>query len=101
LLRCPVEMHRDFHSRCLPMTDGREADLALGVASLRDEPKVSTSAAQASCFCADCVLAEATTYRYFRTLPRPPVLPLLTLIIPALQLRSTENYSLCCSEPAR
>jgi hypothetical protein len=101
LLRCPVEMHRDFRSRCLPMTDGREADVALGLASLRDEPKVGTAALQATGGCGDCVPAEATTCKDFPTLSRPRVLPLLRLVIPALELRSTENDSLCCCEPAR
>jgi hypothetical protein len=101
LLRCPVEMRRDFRSRCLPMTDGRQADVALGLASLRDELKVDTAAAKATCSCGDDVLAEATRYNDFRALSPTLVLPLLRLIIPPLQLGSTQNYSLCYCEPSR
>jgi hypothetical protein len=101
LLRCPVETRRDFRSRCLPMTDGRQADVAAGLKSLREEPKVETAAAKATCFCGDDLLAETTSYKNFRIASPAPALPLLRLIIPPLQLRSTENYSLFCCEPAR
>ena len=101
MLRCPVEMHRDFRSRCLPMTDGRGADMAPGLASLRDQPKARTVAARATSIYGDRVLAEATTYKVFQTLSRAPLLLLFGLIIPPSQLPSTANDSLCCCEPAR
>jgi hypothetical protein len=94
-------MRRDFRSRCLPMTDGREPDAVVALASLRDEPKVGTPAAKAGRFCGDYVVAEATTYKDFRTLCSTQALLRLRLIIPALQLRSTESYSLYECEPAR
>ena len=83
------------------MTDGRESDAVVALASLRDEPKVGTPAAKAGRFCGDYVVAEATTYKDFRTLCSTQALPRLRLIIPALQLRSTESYSLYECEPAR
>ena len=83
------------------MTDGRESDAVVALASLRDEPKVGTPAAKAGRFCVDCVVAEATTYEDLRTLCSTQALLRLRLIIPALQLRSTESYSLYECEPAR
>jgi hypothetical protein len=101
LLRCPVEMRRDFRSRCLPMTDGRQAYVAPGLKSLREEPKVDTAPAEATRFCGNDLLAEATSYEDFRMPSPTPVLPLLKLIVPPCQPRPTENDSLRCCEPAR
>jgi len=83
------------------MTDRRESDAVVVSASLRDEPRVRTSAAKAGRFCGDCVVAEATTYKLFRTLTPTQELPRLRLIVPALQLRSANNYSFYGCEPAR
>ena len=94
-------MRRDFRNRFLPMTDRRESDVALDLASLRDGAKIGTSAAAAACICGECVVAEAATYKDFRTLSPTQELPLVRLIIPALQLRPTESYSLYECEPAR
>ena len=74
-------MRRDFRSRCLPMTDRRESDAVVALASLRDEPKVGTPAAKAGRFCGDYVVAEATTHKDFRTLSPTQELPRLRLII--------------------
>jgi hypothetical protein len=83
------------------MTDGRGSDAALALASLREKPKIGTSAAKAARSWLIYVLAEATTYKDFRPLTRTSELPLFPLINPgALQLPSTENYSLYGREPA-
>jgi hypothetical protein len=83
------------------MTDRRESDAVVVLASLRDEPKDDTSAAKAARLCGDCVVAEATTYKHFRTLSSTRALPRLRLIIPALRLRSADGYSFYQCEPAR
>jgi len=82
------------------MTDGRESDVAVVLANLRDEPKICTSAAKAACFCGDYVVAEATTYKEFRVLT--PTRKLLRLILhnPPLALRHSEIYSFYECEPA-
>jgi hypothetical protein len=83
------------------MTDGRGLDVALVLVSPRGEAKTGTSEAKAACIRGDRVVAEATTYKDSRTLSPTQELPLLRLIIPAQQLRSTESHSLYECERAR
>jgi hypothetical protein len=98
---CPVEMRRAFRSRCQPMTDRRGSDAAQALPSPEADGKTCTSAAKTARFFRLYVVAKATTYKNFHTLSPHLATPLLALINPELQLRSTENYSLHEREPAR
>jgi hypothetical protein len=94
LLLCPAGMRRDFRSRCLPMIDRRGWNAARVLRSLHDDGETCTSAAKAARFWLDYVVAEATTFKDFRTLTPTPRFQLLRLIFPTAQLQSTEHYSL-------
>jgi hypothetical protein len=63
------------------MTDSRESDAGVVLASLRDNCKICTSAAEAARLSCDYVVAEATTHKDFRTLSPTQELPRLRLII--------------------